>query len=91
SKAYILGRNNQVNSNLTKPYVMGKNNSSMNISQAETNITHTAAYADGVFVFEGKGAGHGVGMSQYGANGMAKAGYTYNEILKHYYTGITIK
>lgn len=32
-----------------------------------------------------KGYGHGVGMSQYGALGMAKKGYTYEEILKHYY------
>ena len=37
------------------------------------------------------GYGHGVGMSQYGAEGMAKAGYTYNEILKHYYTGTNLK
>lgn len=34
--------------------------------------------------------GHGVGMSQHGANGMAKAGYTYKEILAHYYTGTTV-
>ena len=32
-----------------------------------------------------KGYGHGVGMSQYGALGMAKIGYNYEEILKHYY------
>ncbi len=37
------------------------------------------------------GYGHGVGMSQYGAEGMAKAGYTYTEILKHYYTGTNLK
>lgn len=36
------------------------------------------------------GYGHGVGMSQYGANGMAKEGYNYKDILKHYYTGINI-
>ncbi len=36
------------------------------------------------------GYGHGVGMSQWGANGMAKQGKTYEEILKHYYTGIDI-
>ena len=41
-------------------------------------------------VFTTKGYGHGVGMSQYGANGMAKAGYSYTQILKHYYTGVTI-
>lgn len=39
------------------------------------------------FVFTGEGWGHGVGMSQYGAKGMAEAGFSYEEILKHYYTG----
>lgn len=37
-----------------------------------------------------KGYGHGVGMSQYGANGMAKNGSTYIQILKHYYKGVTL-
>ena len=37
-----------------------------------------------------RGYGHGVGMSQYGANAMAKKGYKYDEILKYYYTGIKI-
>lgn len=37
-----------------------------------------------------RGYGHGVGMSQYGANGMAKAGSTYEEILKYYYKNIKI-
>lgn len=38
-----------------------------------------------------KGYGHGVGMSQYGANGMAQSGYNYQDILKYYYTGVEIK
>jgi len=38
-----------------------------------------------------KGYGHGVGMSQYGAQGMALDGYTYDEILSHYYKGTIIK
>ena len=37
-----------------------------------------------------KGYGHGVGMSQYGANDMAKRGYSYVDILKKYYTGVEI-
>lgn len=37
------------------------------------------------------GYGHGVGMSQYGAEGMAEEGYSYEDILKYYYTGIDIK
>lgn len=38
-----------------------------------------------------KGYGHGVGMSQYGANVAANEGYTYSEILSHYYVGTTIE
>lgn len=49
----------------------------MEIEQENINITT-------------KGYGHGVGMSQYGANGMAKEGYTYKEILNYYYKDITI-
>lgn len=37
-----------------------------------------------------RGYGHGVGMSQYGANNMAKLGYSYEEILKYYYQNIEI-
>ena len=40
---------------------------------------------------ETTGYGHGVGMSQWGANGMAKHGSDYREILKHYYTGVEIE
>lgn len=50
------------------------------ISQNEQNITITT-----------KGFGHGVGMSQYGANGMAKEGYDYKKILKHYYSNTKIE
>ena len=42
-------------------------------------------------IIKTKGYGHGVGMSQYGAYGMAKAGYKYDEILAHYYTGTKLK
>ena len=37
-----------------------------------------------------RGYGHGVGMSQYGANGMAKDGYNYEEILQYYYKNVKI-
>jgi stage II sporulation protein D len=37
------------------------------------------------------GNGHGVGLSQYGANGMAKRGYNYFEILSHYYSGVEFR
>lgn len=41
-------------------------------------------------IFSVKGYGHGVGMSQTGADSMAKAGNSYEEILKHFYTGVEI-
>jgi stage II sporulation protein D len=41
------------------------------------------------YVFTVHGYGHGVGMSQYGANEMAKCGAMYDEILTHYYTGVS--
>ncbi len=47
-------------------------------------------YADDKAVFTTKGFGHGVGMSQYGANAMAKEGKTWRDILEHYYTGCEI-
>lgn len=46
---------------------------------------------DGKLVFFVTGYGHGVGMSQYGANAMAEQGADYREILTHYYTGVTVE
>ncbi|MDQ7095507.1 SpoIID/LytB domain-containing protein [Desulfosporosinus sp. PR] len=45
----------------------------------------------GVFIFEGRGWGHGVGMSQWGAYHMAQIGYNYQEILNFYYTHVLIQ
>jgi stage II sporulation protein D len=43
-----------------------------------------------VFVIKGRGWGHGVGMSQWGANGFARRGHDYRRILTHYYRGTAI-
>lgn len=45
---------------------------------------------DNSVVFITRGFGHGVGMSQYGTNGMANEGYNYIDILNHYYTNVSI-
>jgi stage II sporulation protein D len=47
-------------------------------------------YTGSSFLFTVTGYGHGVGMSQYGANIMAQRGSSYSEILLHYYTGAEI-
>ena len=49
-----------------------------------------ATPGEAVFVVSGRGWGHGVGMGQYGAYGMAREGRSYDEILAHYYTGTTL-
>jgi stage II sporulation protein D len=45
---------------------------------------------DGTIRFEGRGWGHGVGLSQFGAKGMADRGYAYPQILAHYYPGTSL-
>lgn len=59
-----------------------------------STVQNTSLQSESVFgdlTIYGQGFGHGVGMSQSGAKGMAKAGYRYDEILKHYYSGITVE
>ena len=57
-------------------------------SLRSANFT-VAAGSEGI-TFSVTGYGHGVGMSQYGANTLAKEGKGYQEILKWYYTGVEI-
>lgn len=54
------------------------------------SINFDVTFKDNCFIFTVYGYGHGVGMSQNGANCMAKNGSTYEEILKHYYTDCEI-
>ena len=44
----------------------------------------------GAFLLEGRGQGHGAGLCQWGAAGLAREGKTYREILAHYYPGVEI-
>ena len=54
------------------------------------SATFTVSYGEGGFTFDVTGYGHGVGMSQYGANSMAASGSTFEEILTWYYTGAQV-
>ena len=61
---------------------------------SELNSTNFTIYLDkglNIIEIETSGYGHGVGMSQWGANGMAKEGSNFEEILKHYYTGVELR
>ncbi len=55
------------------------------------NYPRAALLGADEFLFAGMGYGHGVGMSQYGAKGMAEAGYTYKEIIEYYFTGASVR
>lgn len=63
------------------------------IVKLQNKTSGTSSNKSGVegFVFNGRGYGHGVGMSQFGALEMAKQGYSYEEILNHYYVGVDLK
>ena len=51
----------------------------------------TVNATDSAITFNVLGYGHGIGMSQYGADYFARQGYTYKDILMHYYSGVVIK
>lgn len=55
------------------------------------SLNYSVKYTDGNFVFTVRGYGHGVGMSQYGADYMAKQGSGFKEILTYYYTGCKVE
>lgn len=84
------------NFKVDKNYVIGSDctvvhsNSSDNIKLPNTGTTVITSKGSTIEI-KGYGIGHGVGLSQMGANGMAKSGANYEDILKHYYVGVTIK
>ncbi len=56
------------------------------VSEVEVEV-----YSSDNYTITGGGYGHGVGMSQWGARGMAENGFTYDEILHHYFTDIELE
>lgn len=58
---------------------------------AETSKVLRTQASEDVYIFRGRGFGHGVGMSQWGAKAMAENGYNYLDILLHYYKNTEIK
>jgi len=64
---------------------------SVKVMGSDSTAFITGNTPSGTFVLTGKGWGHGVGMSQEGAKGLARNGYTYDQILKYYFTGITVE
>ncbi|MFN6962763.1 MAG: SpoIID/LytB domain-containing protein [Pyrinomonadaceae bacterium] len=80
-----------VGSNGTKSLKGGKIRSALRLK--EQLFVINKRYSGGQvasYTFTGRGWGHGVGMCQFGAYGLAKMGLKYDEILRHYYTGIDL-
>ncbi len=74
----------------TATQVNGENSSFYVISSSGTsqiNKSGAAVIGSGTVVINGKGYGHGVGLSQWGAIGMADSGYSAKTIIEHYYCG----
>ncbi len=84
SSVSVLGGNNSLSTLKNGCYASGGS------ATKHYTTVQTSGDAD-TFIFSGEGWGHGVGMSQYGAKGMAMAGFDYEDILTHYYTGTTLK
>ena len=75
--------------------ISGASGFSANTSPAESGKISAASLpipssCSGTFVIRGSGNGHNVGLSQYGAKAMAEQGYTYQQIIPYYYTGVRI-
>lgn len=72
------------------------NSKTKNASEVVSSLGLRSSYfsitkMDNIIKIETKGYGHGVGMSQYGAEAMSRLGYTYQDIIKYYYQGVKIK
>jgi stage II sporulation protein D len=78
--SYAIGKNNTVSrlSGRSDIYLL----SSEGVSVLKRNTDS--------YIVSGKGWGHNVGMSQYGAKGMAERGYTFDQILSYYFTGAVV-
>ncbi|GHS90055.1 stage II sporulation protein SpoIID [Synergistales bacterium] len=60
-------------------------------SPGRTDVGGVIVNASGSFVFHGRGWGHGVGLSQWGAKTLSEQGWTAERILEHYYSGAKVK
>ncbi len=71
--------------------VLGLRSTLLTITPEYGNVaSQTGQSVPVAFTMTGRGHGHGLGMSQWGAYGMALQGYTYDQILTHYYQGATL-
>lgn len=90
SKAIDIDKSYIIDSDLNKVFLGGPRKKAVITKDNIIEMNSESTSNINSFTFEGKGYGHGVGMSQWGAQEMAKAGYSCEEILKHYYSDVDI-
>ena len=76
---------------MVKKIVYADATESENITMLPSAFSTVEKQEDGTYLLSGGGYGHGLGMSQNGANGMAKAGMGYQDILNYFYQDITVE
>ena len=82
-RTYIIGKELQIRKTLSTSHLLSSA-FTVSLEDIQDNVPQT-------IVLNGKGWGHGVGMCQIGAAVMGHQGYSYQEILRHYYPGSVIK
>lgn len=88
NEVYIIGGDGTIVQQ-AELYILTKDGSHLFGSESE-NVSEPGVPST-EWSFSGMGWGHGVGMSQYGAKGMAEAGISYKDILTHYFSGTTVE
>lgn len=92
-KKWISVTETSISGTVTKMVVGGKEITGADFRKILSlrSANFTIEYSAGKFSITTRGYGHGVGLSQYGANSMAEAGSGFEEILTHYYTGAVLE
>ena len=91
---YVISGTGEVSPLDEDPYVITGTGTRAPLEEGQSSSgasgSGTVTVSGSEYVFEGGGWGHQVGLSQYGANAMAKLGFDYEEIITFYYPGVDI-
>lgn len=94
NKTIVLKKENEIRNVLGKylrEVILQNEQVRTDLSSLPSACFEVLEISDGQIVLRGGGFGHGIGMSQYGARGMAEKGYNYKEIIDYYFENVVIK
>lgn len=94
NKKEVLKKENEIRKVLGKylqEVILQNEQVRTDLSMIPSACFEVVSNTDGQIVLRGGGNGHGIGMSQYGARGMAEKGYNYKEIIDYYYENVIVK